>query len=149
MKHKRINKLVDKPFQLKLASYFVGIVLVALLFQFVLFASSVSGTAAAFSEVSDGLYAQFRDDLVRSLFFSMVLVLPLTLGVGILVTFRVAGPIYRFGVFLREVADGAAPGDCKLREGDELQELCTLLNEATAPLRKREGQPAESERTAA
>jgi hypothetical protein len=35
------------------------------------------------------------------------------------------------------VADGAAPGDCKLREGDELQELCTLLNEATAPLRKR------------
>lgn len=149
MKHKRINKLVDKPFQLKLASYFVGIVLVALLFQFVLFASSVSGTAAAFSEVSDGLYAQFRDDLVRSLFFSMVLVLPLTLGVGILVTFRVAGPIYRFGVFLREVADGAAPADCKLREGDELQELCTLLNEATAPLRQREGQPAESERTAA
>jgi hypothetical protein len=47
------------------------------------------------------------------------------------------------------VADGAAPGDCKLREGDELQELCTLLNEATAPLRKREAQPAESERTAA
>ena len=149
MKHKRINKLVDKPFQLKLASYFVGIVLVALLFQFVLFASSVAGTAAAFSEVSDGLYAEFRDDLVRSLFFSMVLVLPLTLGVGILVTFRVAGPIYRFGVFLREVADGAAPGDCKLREGDELQEFCTLLNEATAPLRKRESEPAESERTAA
>ena len=144
---KRTKKLVDSRFQLKLASYFVGIVLVALLLQFVLFASAVSGTAAAFSEVSDGLYSEFRDDLFRSLLFSVVVVLPLTLGVGVLVTFRVAGPIHRFGAFLRQVADGEAPIDCKLREGDELQELCELLNTATAPLRR--AADGERERPAA
>ena len=57
--------------------------------------------------------------------------------VGILATHRLVGPIYRFKVFLKQVADGERPADCKLRQGDELQDVCDLINAATAPVRKR------------
>lgn len=41
--------------------------------------------------------------------------------------------------FLGEIIRGEKPDDCRLRKGDELQDLCRLLNRATAELRAREG----------
>ena len=146
---KRIQKLVDSRLQLKLTSYFACLVLVALLFQFVLFASAMSGSAAKLSEVSSTLYEEFRSGLFRALIFSIGVVLPLTMGVGILVTFRIAGPIHRFTQFLRSVLDGQRPPDCQLRAGDELQELCGLLNRATASARGAAAQDGGEPRAAA
>ena len=131
----RTKKLVETRLQVKLTSYFACLVLAALLFQFVLFASAMAGSAAQLSEVSSTLYEEFRSSLFRSLAYSIAVVLPLTMGVGVLVTFRIAGPVYRFSQFLKSIAAGERPADCVLRKGDELQELCTLLNRATAPQR--------------
>ena len=62
-----------------------------------------------------------------------------------LVTFRIAGPIYRFEQYLAGIAEGRQLGPCRIREGDELVELCARINEATAPLRRgqlaRPGEP--------
>jgi hypothetical protein len=58
-----------------------------------------------------------------------------TLVVGILATFLVAGPLYRFEQFLRASLNGENPPDCRLRKGDELSEFCGLLNDATRHLR--------------
>ena len=131
----RTKKLIDTRLQVKLTSYFVCLVLAALLFQFVLFASVMADSAAELTEVSSTLYEEFRSSLFRCLIYSLLVVLPLTIGVGVLATFRIAGPVYRFSQFLKSVADGQRPADCVLRKGDELQELCTLLNRATAPQR--------------
>ena len=68
---------------------------------------------------------------------SFGMLLPLTIAIGILVTFRIAGPLYRFERFLELVIRGEQVGPCKLRNGDELQDLCDLINEATRPLRMR------------
>jgi hypothetical protein len=65
------------------------------------------------------------------LFFTPVLV-----WLGVLVTFRVAGPIYRMEMFLRQIISGERADDCRLRKDDKLHDFCALLNEATRPLRK-------------
>ena len=57
------------------------------------------------------------------------------IAVGILVTFRVAGPVYRFEQHLGSLARGEDPGTCRIRKGDELQDLCASINAAVETLR--------------
>jgi hypothetical protein len=70
--------------------------------------------------------------------FSFGIVLPLTIAVGVLATFRIVGPIYRFETYLRGVLRGDQLGPCKIRKGDAFGEMCTLINEVTEPARRRE-----------
>ena len=68
--------------------------------------------------------------LTETLVLSFAILLPLTLSIGILVTFRVAGPVFRFEQHLGQIARGEAVGPCRIRKGDEFQELCIVINEA-------------------
>ena len=68
---------------------------------------------------------------LRSWGISLAIVLPAVISVGILLTFRIAGPIYRFEEYLKAVARGENVGPCKIRKGDQLQPLCDAINAAT------------------
>lgn len=83
--------------------------------------------------------------LLETFGLSLAILVPVTFVFGILLTFRVAGPIYRFEQYLRSVAKGEQIGPCKIRQGDELQPLCDAINEATEPLRMRRSAPQEEE----
>jgi len=65
------------------------------------------------------------------------LTMPLLCAFGVMASFKIAGPIWRLEKFLTEVRDGKQPNDCRLRDGDEMQDFCRLVNQATAPLRQR------------
>ena len=138
MHHKRRIKLIKPPLQLKMTLLFVSISALSLLLQAVLLMSGL--TRAALDLPNDHLMMLDRVNSVifESLISSFVLFLPLTFAVGILTTFRFAGPIYRFEMFLRQVIRGEKPPNCRLRQGDELKDFCELINEATAPLRASE-----------
>jgi hypothetical protein len=82
--------------------------------------------------------------LGATLAVSLAIVIPVTLVVAVLLTFKVAGPLYRFRVFLNQVKRGERPEDCRIRKSDELQDFCELLNEATAPLRSHASTPHEA-----
>ena len=75
--------------------------------------------------------------LVGVLLTSFALFLPVIFLVGVLTTFRIAGPLYRFEAYLRSLIRGEATEPCRIRKGDDLQGFCALLNEATASLRVR------------
>jgi hypothetical protein len=75
---------------------------------------------------------------------SFLVLMPLTFGVGVIVTFRVAGPLYRFDQHLKAIARGEDPGECRIRKDDELQDLCATLNAAIGVLRKADPLRAES-----
>jgi nitrogen fixation/metabolism regulation signal transduction histidine kinase len=66
---------------------------------------------------------------------SLSVLVPVTIGVGLVLTHRLAGPIYRFETYLRGIVSGEQNGRCKIRDGDELQEFCELLNDAISKLR--------------
>ena len=130
----RTRKLIRPEIQLRLSAYFLGLVLFALIFQFLLVTSSMSKLI-----LMEGDYVDRQEMVTEAsleiLLVSLAVILPLTLGVGILVTFRLAGPIARFQAFLQEMISGQRPGDIVLRQGDQLKDVAQLLNEATRPLR--------------
>jgi signal transduction histidine kinase len=141
--YRRTIKLILPRLQLKLIFVFVSLSALALLLQYLLLMSVLANVAAELPHdgllLLDGLGAMMS----RIFLISAGVLLPLTALVGVLVTHRFAGPIYRFQIFLRQLAKGERPRDCKLRKGDELQEFCDLLNQATASMRVKQDERAD------
>jgi hypothetical protein len=134
---RRRRKLVKPGIQLRLGAIFAGLTFLCLLLQWLLFSALLAGEADSMPVGSEYLLDLVPSLLFRSLAFSVLLALPLTLLAGVHATFRITGPIHRFEVYLRAVADGTQHGPCKIRKGDALGELCELINEATEPVRRR------------
>lgn len=129
-KYTRRIKLIQPSLQLKLIGTFLGVSALAMLLQFMLFTSSMSEVAAELPEDGALLLQALQDANWRILLLTFGMLLPVTALVGVLVTFRWAGPIFRFKQHLSRIALGERPGHCKIRKGDELQDFCEVLNEA-------------------
>ncbi len=138
-------KLIQPRLQLRLILSFFAISLLALLLQLLLFVCSLAELASDLQVEGPILLERITPQVVSIFLFTIGLLVPLTLIVGTLLTFRIAGPLYHFEKVLGEVIRGEKPEDCRLRQGDQLVELCDLLNRATAPLRARENE-VESKR---
>ena len=144
--YRRRQKLIKPRLQLKLTLIFVGLSALSLLLQFVLFQSALTSAALELPNDAVLLMGATNGLLMRVLLVSFLVFLPLTFLVGVLTTFRIAGPVYRFEQFLAAVQRGERPPNFKLRKGDELVDLATLINEATQPLRASdEEDPAASD----
>ncbi len=133
--HVRKRKLPKPALQLKIVLIFMCLGLSCVLLQFTMFSRTVSEMALQVPGEGITLSGKVFDVLWRDLFVALALLIPLTVSVGIIVTFRLAGPVYRFENYLRSIAAGENPGPCKIRTGDELQELCTAINLAVDALR--------------
>lgn len=133
---KRRIKLIKPGLQLKLIGVFVGVSMLGFLMQTLVVWLRLTQTAEMLPESAGNALAGMLPMLpLEILLISFGMLLPFTFAIGILATFRIAGPIYRFEQYLKEVIQGTQVGPCRLRSGDELQELCDLINEATEPLR--------------
>ncbi len=136
-KYKRRIKLIKPRLQLKLVGTFLGISALGFIMQALLVSLRLTESAAELPRSSGpALMAMVPKLPIEILLLSFGLVLPLTFAIGVLTTFRMAGPVYRFEQFLRAVADGEETEPCRLRKGDELTDLCAIINEVTEPLRK-------------
>jgi hypothetical protein len=132
---KRRKKLIDPALQLRLTGTFVALSALALLLQYLLFANVLAQAAAEMPDGGSLLAARTGRLLLETLATSALVVLPLIAAVGVLTTFKVAGPLYRFRVYLIQVRRGEDPGPCRIRKTDALQELAVLITETTEPLR--------------
>lgn len=133
--HRRKKKLIKPRLQLRLTGIFVGLTALSLLLQFVLFTNILHETAIGLPNDGPIVLDEINRITTHVLVASFLVFLPLTLSVGVLCTFRLAGPLYRFEQFLGAVIRGERPRDFKLRKGDQLMELAALINDATRPLR--------------
>ena len=133
--YKRTKRLIKSGLQLKLILTFVGLACVASLFEVILLNRAVTYVAAQMPRDGGILLAELPAVLRSSVLLCLGVLVPVTIGVGLVLTHRIAGPIYRFEMYLRSIAAGEQIGRCKVREGDELQDFCELLNEAVSTLR--------------
>jgi hypothetical protein len=142
--NRRSRTLIKRGIQLRLAALFAGLSVVCLLTQWLLFSAMLSNAAHKMPVGGEYLLDLVPSLLYRSLAFSLLIALPLTLLIGIQATFRISGPVHRFEAYLSEVIRGTQLGPCKIRAGDALPELCELINQATEPVRRRalDAQPA-------
>jgi hypothetical protein len=134
--YRRRIKLIKPRLQLKLVGVFVGLSALGFLLQSLHVGLRLSELAASVPEGGTYLMAVMPELPLEILLVSFGMLLPLTIAVGILVTFRIAGPVYRFERYLKSVLRGEELGPCRIRQGDEFQELCELINQATASLRE-------------
>ena len=112
---------------------FLSAACISTLVQVLLLSHSLSALAESLPTEGNVVLEELPRILRNQVLLSFLLMAPLMLAVGILETFRVVGPLYRIERYLRDVAAGTKPGPCKIRKGDELQELCRVVNEATQP----------------
>ena len=80
---------------------------------------------------------------------TLAIMLPLTYLVGLSFTHKFAGPIFRFESHLRAIVRGEEPGSCRIRDGDQLQEFCAVMNEAIETSREEGARRAAEQRQAA
>jgi hypothetical protein len=135
--YRRRQKLIRGSFQLQFVTAFVAVAAMALLLQFLVLGFQLVRTATELDGPGGDLAEQVPSMLLQVFGVSMGLLMPLLFAVGIFLTFRVAGPIYRFERFLTEVVEGRETRECGIRKGDRLQSLCDLLNRATEEARAR------------
>lgn len=67
--------------------------------------------------------------LLRLLFIS-----PLVILIGLVLSNRIAGPIYRIQRFIKKIQSGDYTGKLKLRDKDELQDLAATVNSLVSKL---------------
>lgn len=133
---RRRIKLIKPRLQLKMVGVFVGLSALGFLLQSLHVGLRLSELSASMPEGGSYLMAVMPELPLEILLVSFGMLLPLTIAVGILVTFRIAGPVYRFEKFLKAVLRGEEVGPCRIRKGDEFQELCELINQATVAARE-------------
>jgi hypothetical protein len=143
--YRRRKKLIKPGIQLRMVFSFVGLSVMGLTLQFLLLGSRLTSAAAGLDGGGGDLAQGVPAMLLEIFALSLAILVPVTFVFGVLLTFRVAGPIYRFEKYLRAVASGEQIGPCKIRKGDELQPLCDAINEATEPLRMRRPAPQAEE----
>lgn len=134
MKKLRKQKLIKTSLQLRLSLVFLTLAFIASLFQVILLNRSIMSLSAKMPTDGDILMTHLPQVLGQNLLITVLVLVPIMIGVGILITHRVAGPIYRFEQYLAQVARGESVGPCVLRDGDELQDLCDRMNEAVEKL---------------
>ncbi len=117
---------------------FGGITVLALLLQHLLFLRVLSDLIAGVQDDGGTLVQDMHTISWRLLAGAFGLLLPIVILVGIAVTHRWCGPLYRMQQFLRATDQGQRPQDCQLRNGDELKEFCDLINRTTRVLRSQQ-----------
>lgn len=132
--HKRKRKLINKPLQLKLVGIFTAIGATCALFQVILINTSLLQLAQSIPNGGEQLLEQSRWLVLKNTMWTLGVLLPLMVCVGIAATHRVAGPAYRMTQHLKEIAAGGPVRACKIRKHDEFSELCDALNAALEQL---------------
>jgi hypothetical protein len=85
----------------------------------------------------DGLLDQTRGAILRQLFLSAGLAVPLAVWVGAIHAFRFCGPIFSFRRYFQGLCEGRWDQPCTLRAGDDLQDVKESINKALDAVRGR------------
>ncbi len=127
--HRRRRILVDRRLQIGLSLRIVGYV-----YLYLVFFALVATGPAIMTVLRGGDDPEFLRAVDRLTVFVQVFVLPLALTFvcmclhGIVLTHRVAGPIYRFRQVLSGIRRRFLPPKVALREGDCFADLCEEMN---------------------
>ena len=125
-RERRKIKLINPALQLRIVGAFAGASMLSFLLQGLFIASRLSQ-----QRVADAAGAGRSPNVwVEVTVLALGLFLPLMIAFGILLTHRIAGPVYRIEQHLRAFLRGEETGPCVLRKGDEMGELCDLVNQA-------------------
>lgn len=137
------NLLLDRRFQLKYTAMIVGVATLVSVVLGVFLMSTVRENSRMLKLEADFdavLQSQLADSDARvawvlvAAFVAFNVVLAV---VAVMITHRMAGPIFVMGRYVREIGEGRLPRVRKLRKGDEFVELVDTMSHAVRELEQR------------
>lgn len=140
----RRHYLVDRGFQLKYALLMgVAGLAVAAIFGIWLHQAHVQATALLSPDAETRALVERSDRLLLGAFVAIALLLATALALlGVIITHRVAGPVFVMGHYLRVLAEGRFPRMRTLRRSDELKTFFQIFIEAVTAMKVREARHA-------
>lgn len=133
----RRKKVLVRPRVQVLAGLIVAVTVgVALLTLTLLAQGSITQLAASHPEVDPAFLRDARGELLHDLVVALLGLAPVAVLTGILMSFRIVGPIHRLETYLLRILRGEELGPCSLRAEDELHDFCDVLNDAVEKLRR-------------
>lgn len=142
-RHRR-HVLVDRGFQLKYALLMAGAgLVVAVIFGLWLHQAHAQATALLAPDAQALALVERSDHQLLAVFAGVALLLAAALGLlGVVITHRVAGPVFVMGHYLQVLADGRFPRMRTLRRSDELKAFFAVFTEAVDAMKAREARHA-------
>ncbi len=130
--YKRRRKWIRPDLQLRMILRTMFVALIVLLVNFQL---SLIGYWVLVQEGPSGVEIQRVPVMLLQYFcLSVGIAVPLCIAVSIFQSFRFCGPLYRFGVYLRDLVDGRWDRECRIRKTDDLHDVNDLLNAAVGAM---------------
>ena|SRR2546425_11168363 len=126
--YKRRTKWIKPDLQLKIMLMTLSVATIVLSINFQLNLLGLSRIHGHPAPTIDGTLELVRSSLLRQFVFACCLVAPLSIWVGAVYAFKFCGPIYRFRRFFEELAAGRWDPPCRLRKGDDLQDVKDSIN---------------------
>ncbi len=132
--------LVDRGFQLKYALFMAGAGLfVAAIFGLWLHQAHAQAIALLGPDDRTRVLIEQSDRLLMAAFGAIALLLAAALGLlGVVITHRVAGPVFVMGHYLTVLSQGRFPRMRTLRRSDELKAFFRVFIDAVEAMKKRE-----------
>lgn len=139
MGYKRRNYFINRAFQAEFVLKFCGLVILgSALFGMLLYLFSKNTLTTSF-ENSRLVIKSTSDYIFPGLLFGGLITAIITAIsasiVVILMTHRIAGPMYRFEKYIREVGSGKLCPDLRIRKKDQFQNMVDALNKMTGDLK--------------
>lgn len=139
--YKRRTYLVDRTFQLKYTGILmvVGAAITAL-FGTMMYQAHVAATEMmVLPERYRDVVTHSYDDHLLYMVAGIAVVMTLSLALfGVLVTHRVAGPLYIMARYIRQLGEGQWPTIRPLRKNDELKQFFSSFQESVEMMRSRD-----------
>ena len=137
-KYQRHHYYIDKNFQTEFILNFCalvafGSVLIAVLIYWLAQHSTTVGIVHGRVAVHT-TEAYLLPLLLQTVFIELVIVSLATIVLTLLISHKIAGPLYRLEVALGQLGEGDLESSMKLREGDQLQRVAVVYNEAVAKI---------------
>ena len=141
--HRRARKVVFTRIQVEGIVHVCLAVAITAVLQALIMAYSIRTVVADPGVTVDQMQDQVASFNVHNAVITAIAMVPAIIILGRSATHRLVGPVYKFRRFLEGVRDGqSAP--CTLRDGDHFEDVCQLLNEVTAGIRKDQDPASES-----
>jgi len=134
--------LIEKKFQFKLMLRILFIVLLVVGFT----TANILVTGYYFfnkhyPEKIDEYFKVFKTYALNkfklNLFILIIINILVILGLSLLISHQIAGPVYRIKKELKEIGEGDLTKKLKLRKNDDLQDLVEVINDMVRTLQKR------------
>lgn len=138
---KRRQYFIQKDFQSKFILKFCIILLIGIIISVgLLFLFSKNSLTSSF-EQSRLVIKNTADAILPNVFIShliaLVLIILLTIVTTLLVSHKLAGPLFRFEKELKEIGNGDLSKDVKVRKKDQIKAMADSLNQMRTNLQKK------------